>query len=78
MASKNNKKTDVLSLLSEMEKLYDISYNDKQKEAISRAISSNFLIITGGPGTGKTTIIKAIAEVYQNINKLDYDSLKWL
>lgn len=75
MASKNNKKIDILSLLCEMEKLYDISYNDKQKEAISKAISSNFLIITGGPGTGKTTIIKAIAEVYQNINKLDYDSL---
>lgn len=75
MASKNNKKTDVLPLLSEMEKLYDIFYNDKQKEAVSRAVSSNFLIITGGPGTGKTTIIKAIAEVYQNINKLDYDSL---
>lgn len=75
MASKNNKKIDVLSLLNEMEKLYGISYNDKQKEAVSRAINSNFLVITGGPGTGKTTIIKAIAEIYQNINKLDYDSL---
>ena len=75
MASKENKKSDVFPLLSEMEKLYDISYNDKQKEAISRSINNNFLIITGGPGTGKTTIIKAIAEVYQNINKLDYDSL---
>ena len=75
MASKCNKKIDVLSLLGEMEKMYDISYNEKQKEAVSRAISSNFLIITGGPGTGKTTIIKAIAEVYQNINKLDYDAL---
>ena len=75
MASKNNKKIDVIPLLNEMEKLYDISYNDKQKEAISRAMYNNFLIITGGPGTGKTTIIKAIAEIYQNINKIDYDSL---
>ena len=75
MCNKNNKKIDVLSLLDEMEKLYGIMYNDKQKEAIGRAMCDNFLIITGGPGTGKTTIIKAIAEIYQNINKLDYDSL---
>ena len=31
------------------------------------------MIITGGPGTGKTTIIKAITELYQHVNKLDYD-----
>ena len=33
------------------------------------------MIITGGPGTGKTTIIKAITELYQKLNKLDYDGL---
>ena len=75
MASKNHKKKDIFPLLENMEKEYGISYNDEQKEAISRAMYNDFLIITGGPGTGKTTIIKAIAEVYQNINKLDYDSL---
>jgi len=70
---KDNKKVD--ELLSLMEKTYDITYNDKQKEAVKKAIENNFLIITGGPGTGKTTIIKAIVEVYEHLNKLDYDEL---
>ena len=70
---KDNDKVD--SLLCEMEKAYQIKYNEKQKEAVKKAIKDNFLIITGGPGTGKTTIIKAIVEVYQHINKLDYDVL---
>ncbi len=70
---KDTKKVD--DLLSQMEKTYGIKYNEKQKEAVRRAIKNNFLIITGGPGTGKTTIIKAIVEVYEHINKLDYDEL---
>ena len=61
------------SLLAELEKINNITYNGKQKEAIIKALESNILIITGGPGTGKTTIIKAITELYQHLNKLNYD-----
>ena len=61
------------SLLEELEKVNSMNYNDEQKKAIKKAIDDNILIITGGPGTGKTTIIKAITELYQHINKLDYD-----
>lgn len=75
MVNKENKKVDISDLLEGMETTYSIKYNDKQKEAVRKAIENNFLIITGGPGTGKTTIIKAITEVYQHLNKLDYDSL---
>lgn len=75
MVSKDVKKHDIDYLLDEMEKNYGISYNKKQKEAITKAISNNFLIITGGPGTGKTTIIKAIVEIYREIYKLNYDAL---
>lgn len=63
-----NKKIDL-----EIEKLQqeeDIVYNDNQLEAIKDAILKNLLIITGGPGTGKTTIIKAITKLYAKINKL--------
>lgn len=48
----------------------DIIYNECQLEAIKSALLKNLLIITGGPGTGKTTIIKAITKLYQRINKL--------
>ncbi len=71
MPCQKNKKLN--SLLDNMEKVYQITYNDKQKEAIIKALEKNILIITGGPGTGKTTIIKAITELYQKINNLSYD-----
>lgn len=63
---------DVLSLVEEEN---TISYNDVQKEAIKGALSENVLIITGGPGTGKTTIIKAIVNLYQKLNKLSWDEI---
>ena len=61
--------------INELEKFFNIKYNDIQLEAIKKAIEKDFLIITGGPGTGKTTIIKAILELYRLINKLSYEKL---
>jgi len=58
-----------------LEKDNGINYNPKQKEAIRKALENNLVIITGGPGTGKTTIIRAIVDLYGKINKLDYDGL---
>ena len=57
--------------IKELEDKYEIGYSDKQKEAIIKALENNILIITGGPGTGKTTIIKAIVELYKKLNKLN-------
>ena len=66
---------NIVNIIEELEKVNNITYNDKQIEAIDKAINNNILIITGGPGTGKTTIIKAIVEAYKNINKLNYEGL---
>ena len=40
---------------------------DKQKEAVKAALSEKILVITGGPGTGKTTIINAIIKIYSRL-----------
>lgn len=52
------------------EKDNNITYDIKQKDAIKNAFLKNILIITGGPGTGKTTIIKSIVSMYKDIFKL--------
>lgn len=71
--TENNKNID--NYIDFLENNNNIKYNDKQREAIKKALSNNLLIITGGPGTGKTTIIKVIVEIYSQINKLSYDEV---
>lgn len=44
-----------------------ITYDKVQKEAIQSFFESDFMIITGGPGTGKTTIVRAITELYRKL-----------
>lgn len=61
--------------LTEMESVFGISYNEEQRRAILDSIRKNFLIITGGPGTGKTTIMKGIVELYKEVHKLSYEKL---
>ncbi|VYU21359.1 ATP-dependent RecD-like DNA helicase [Clostridium tertium] len=50
------------------EKKNNIKFAQSQREAIVGAFENGIEIITGGPGTGKTTIIKAIIEIYENNN----------
>lgn len=72
MEPKNYPKLD--NKLLNLEKELNIVYNDKQKEAIKKALTNSISIITGGPGTGKTTIIKAIVELYTELNKLSHEN----
>ena len=52
-----------------IKKVSDITPSEKQKEAIKMINENNVSIITGGPGTGKTTIIKTIIDLYKSIGK---------
>lgn len=66
---------DLDKYIKEIEHDLDITYNEEQLIAIKNSILKNFLIITGGPGTGKTTIVSSIIELYKKANKLTYESL---
>ena len=50
-----------------LEEQNNIIYDPSQKEAITKALNNNLTIITGGPGTGKTTIIKCIVRLLLDI-----------
>lgn len=64
--SENVKQINTLQQdLEKIEKNIDITLSDRQKEAVKCINDNNVCIITGGPGTGKTTIIKAIIELYK-------------
>ena len=68
--SKNIKKIkDFDKKFKEEEKHIDITLSEKQKETIKVVNDNNVCVITGGPGTGKTTIIKFIIELYKKENK---------
>ena len=43
-------------------------YNGLQREAILMALNSNLMILTGGPGTGKTTALKGIIQMFKSMN----------
>lgn len=64
------------SLITDIESFYNIKFNNEQHLAIKESYEKSFLIITGGPGTGKTTIMKGITELYRQINKLSCIALQ--
>lgn len=56
---------DVNHLILQFEKKNNITFAESQKDAIISAFQNGIEIITGGPGTGKTTIIKCIIEIFE-------------
>ena len=56
---------NIEKILKRIEKKSNIELSEKQKDAIFAINDNNVTIITGGPGTGKTTIIKSIIDIYE-------------
>lgn len=68
--SKNLKKIEhIENALKGVEKKSNIELSEKQREALLSINDSNVTIITGGPGTGKTTIIKTIIDLFEERKK---------
>ena len=64
-ASNVKKIKNIQTILKKIELNSNIELSEKQKEAIELVNENNVTIITGGPGTGKTTIIKSIIDIYE-------------
>ncbi len=73
---KDQKYNNLDELITTIEQDFQITYNEQQKIAIKDAFTKHFLVITGGPGTGKTTILKTIVELYCRINQKDKKELE--
>lgn len=58
---------DIVKLISRLEKQQKISYAPLQRETLRLALENRLVVITGGPGTGKTTSIRAVLAMFENL-----------
>lgn len=70
--------SEFLLALGELEERLGVEYAPSQKEAIQTAIQSPMMILTGGPGTGKTTVIKGIVELYGELHGCSLDPKEYM
>ncbi|QMU07440.1 SF1B family DNA helicase RecD2 [Levilactobacillus suantsaii] len=59
--------------LRKVEKQLDITYDESQTAALTAAIRAKVLLLTGGPGTGKTTIIRGLVHLYAKMHDVSLD-----
>ena len=64
--------------INQLELIMGITYDESQREAISKSLNNNLTIITGGPGTGKTTIIRCIVKLLIELLNVNPEKLALL
>ena len=74
--NKGENAKNVFETINGLESFFSIKYNLNQRDAIYKSYIKDFLIITGGPGTGKTTIMNGVLELYRQMKKLSYEKLQ--
>lgn len=65
--------SEIRKAIGETEERLGVEYAETQAEAIETALHSPLLVLTGGPGTGKTTVIRGLVEVYAELHGLSLD-----
>lgn len=66
-------KAKIEQALKSVEASNSFSYTVKQKETLAKILNDKVAIITGGPGTGKTTIVKGIIKMFNKLNNVKND-----
>lgn len=62
---------DIQTEIKHIQAEFNINYDKAQKNAIQKAIQSKVFLLTGGPGTGKTTVVNGIIKAYANLHQID-------
>ena len=65
--------SEIRKAVGEVEERLGVNYAETQVAAIETALHSSAMILTGGPGTGKTTVIRGFVEVYAELHGLSLD-----
>ncbi|WP_342462797.1 ATP-dependent RecD-like DNA helicase [Ureibacillus sp. FSL K6-8385] len=71
--SRNFSNDEIRKAIGEVEEDLGVTYAETQAKAIEQALNSSIMILTGGPGTGKTTVIRGIVEVYARLHGLSLE-----
>ncbi|ARJ49924.1 ATP-dependent RecD-like DNA helicase [Staphylococcus lutrae] len=65
--------SDIQLHIGEIETFNEVHYAPSQKDALECAMRHKVMLLTGGPGTGKTTVIKGIVQLYSEIHGISLD-----
>lgn len=61
---------EIRKAIGEVEEAFEVTYAETQAKAIEQALNSAVMILTGGPGTGKTTVVRGVVEVFAKLHNL--------
>ncbi|ANU16975.1 hypothetical protein BBI11_08065 [Planococcus maritimus] len=65
--------SEIRKALGDAEERLGVNYAETQIDAIEKSLNSSVMILTGGPGTGKTTVVRGLVEVYAELHGLSLD-----